>query len=64
LLNRGLTVVGLPNGLGLRNPSVYGRNQLDAILKDAEQISFEISKSYLDLLVGVVFLHAISLFEH
>ncbi|XP_056119991.1 uncharacterized protein LOC130097227 [Rhinichthys klamathensis goyatoka] len=64
LLNRGLTVVGLPNGLGLRKPSFYGRNQLDAILKDAEQISFEISESYLDLLVAVVFLHAISLFEH
>ncbi|XP_029294541.1 uncharacterized protein LOC115012847 isoform X2 [Cottoperca gobio] len=44
LLNHSMTikVAGLPHGLNLKKPSFYGRNQLEAILKDAEQISFEI----------------------
>ncbi|XP_058619081.1 uncharacterized protein zgc:113176 isoform X1 [Onychostoma macrolepis] len=46
LVNRGMTikVTGLPNSLTLKKPSFYGRNQLEAILKAAEEISFEISK--------------------
>lgn len=46
LANQSMTikVAGLPNGLTLKKPSFYERNQLKAILKDAEQISFEISK--------------------
>ncbi|ROL41338.1 hypothetical protein DPX16_6736 [Anabarilius grahami] len=45
LVNQGLniTVTGLPNSLTLKKPSFYGRNQLEAILNAAEEISFEIS---------------------
>ncbi|XP_073703668.1 uncharacterized protein [Garra rufa] len=46
LVNQGMTiqVAGLPNSLTLKKPSFYGRNQLEAILKAAEGISFKISK--------------------
>uniref|UniRef100_A0A8C9YKG0 Zgc:113176 n=1 Tax=Sander lucioperca TaxID=283035 RepID=A0A8C9YKG0_SANLU len=40
-------VAGLPTGLDIKKPSFYGRNQLEAILAAAEQISFEISKKML-----------------
>ncbi|XP_073722351.1 uncharacterized protein [Misgurnus anguillicaudatus] len=42
LVNHGMTVkvAGLPNSL--KKPSYYGRNQLEAILQAAEEISFEI----------------------
>ncbi|KAL1249594.1 hypothetical protein QQF64_020599, partial [Cirrhinus molitorella] len=45
LVNQGMTikVAGLPNSLTLKKPSFYGRNQLEAILKAAEEISFEIN---------------------
>lgn len=45
LVNRPMTikVTGLPNSLTLKKPSFYGRNQLEAILKAAEEISFEIN---------------------
>lgn len=39
-----IKAVGLPDGLALKKPFFYGRNQLEAILKAAGQISFEISK--------------------
>ncbi|XP_039632675.1 general transcription factor II-I repeat domain-containing protein 1-like [Perca fluviatilis] len=39
-----IRVAGLPIGLDLKKPSFYGRNQLEAILAAADQISFEISK--------------------
>ncbi|KAL7405496.1 hypothetical protein ABVT39_001945 [Epinephelus coioides] len=44
LMNQSLNikVAGLPNGLTLKKPSFYGRNQLEAILKDAKHISFKI----------------------
>lgn len=44
LVNQDMTikVAGLPNSLTLKKPSFYGRNQLEAILKAAEEISFEI----------------------
>ncbi|XP_073722352.1 uncharacterized protein [Misgurnus anguillicaudatus] len=43
LVNHGMTVkvAGLPNSL--KKPSYYGRNQLEAILQAAEEISFEIN---------------------
>ncbi|XP_044066590.1 plexin-A1-like isoform X3 [Siniperca chuatsi] len=43
LVNQSMTikVAGLPNGLTLKKPSFYGRNQLETILKDAEWISFD-----------------------
>ncbi|XP_047659661.1 general transcription factor II-I repeat domain-containing protein 1-like [Tachysurus fulvidraco] len=46
LVNQGMTikVAGLPNSLTFKKPSYYGRNQLEAILQAAEEISFEISK--------------------
>ncbi|XP_073691577.1 uncharacterized protein [Garra rufa] len=45
LVNQGMTiqVAGLPNSLTLKKPSFYGRNQLEAILKAAEGISFKIN---------------------
>ncbi|XP_037649351.1 uncharacterized protein zgc:113176 isoform X1 [Sebastes umbrosus] len=45
LLNQSMIInaAGLPNGLTLRKPSFYGRKQLEAILEDAEHISFEIN---------------------
>ncbi|XP_028268912.1 general transcription factor II-I repeat domain-containing protein 1 isoform X2 [Parambassis ranga] len=45
LMNQSVTVTaaGLPNGLTLRKPSFYGRNQLETILKHANQISFQIN---------------------
>ncbi|XP_056333707.1 uncharacterized protein zgc:113176 [Danio aesculapii] len=45
LVNQGMTikVAGLPNSLTLKKPSFYGRNQLEAILKAAEGIWFEIN---------------------
>ncbi|XP_067312362.1 uncharacterized protein zgc:113176 isoform X2 [Pseudorasbora parva] len=45
LVNQGMAikVVGLPNSLTLRKPSFYGRKQLEAILKAADEISFEIN---------------------
>uniref|UniRef100_A0A671SA65 Zgc:113176 n=1 Tax=Sinocyclocheilus anshuiensis TaxID=1608454 RepID=A0A671SA65_9TELE len=50
LVNQGMTikVAGLPNSLTLKKPSFYGRNQLEAILKAAEEISFEISAQHLE----------------
>ncbi len=46
LVNRAMTIkaTGLPNSLTLKKPSFYGRKQLEAILKAADEISFEISK--------------------
>ncbi|XP_039668517.1 uncharacterized protein LOC120566266 isoform X3 [Perca fluviatilis] len=38
-----IKVAGLPIGLDLKKPSFYGRNQLEAILAAADQISFEIN---------------------
>ncbi|TDH05599.1 hypothetical protein EPR50_G00124070 [Perca flavescens] len=38
-----IKVAGLPIGLHIKKPSFYGRNQLEAILAAAEQISFEIN---------------------
>uniref|UniRef100_A0A3P9MYM4 Zgc:113176 n=1 Tax=Poecilia reticulata TaxID=8081 RepID=A0A3P9MYM4_POERE len=35
---------GLPGGITLKKPCHYGRKQLEDILKNAEQISFQISK--------------------
>uniref|UniRef100_A0A3Q3A0M0 Zgc:113176 n=1 Tax=Kryptolebias marmoratus TaxID=37003 RepID=A0A3Q3A0M0_KRYMA len=35
---------GLPDGITLKKPCHYGRKQLEVILKNAEQISFKISK--------------------
>uniref|UniRef100_A0A671S7Q9 Zgc:113176 n=1 Tax=Sinocyclocheilus anshuiensis TaxID=1608454 RepID=A0A671S7Q9_9TELE len=48
LVNQGMTikVAGLPNSLTLKKPSFYGRNQLEAILKAAEEISFEINSKF------------------
>ncbi|GAA6096536.1 uncharacterized protein LOC113660589, partial [Tachysurus ichikawai] len=45
LVNQGMTikVAGLPNSLTFKKPSYYGRNQLEAILQAAEEISFEIN---------------------
>uniref|UniRef100_A0A8D0D0R6 Zgc:113176 n=1 Tax=Sander lucioperca TaxID=283035 RepID=A0A8D0D0R6_SANLU len=45
LVNNSATikVAGLPIGLDIKKPSFYGRNQLEAILAAAEQISFEIN---------------------
>ncbi|XP_035864192.1 uncharacterized protein LOC116045085 [Sander lucioperca] len=45
LVNNSATikVAGLPTGLDIKKPSFYGRNQLEAILAAAEQISFEIN---------------------
>ncbi|XP_050960910.1 uncharacterized protein zgc:113176 [Labeo rohita] len=45
LVNQSMTikVAGLPNSLTLKKPSFYGRNQLEAILKAPEGISFEIN---------------------
>uniref|UniRef100_A0A8C9ZXI9 Zgc:113176 n=1 Tax=Sander lucioperca TaxID=283035 RepID=A0A8C9ZXI9_SANLU len=48
LVNNSATikVAGLPTGLDIKKPSFYGRNQLEAILAAAEQISFEINSKF------------------
>ncbi|XP_047671804.1 uncharacterized protein LOC113636439 isoform X2 [Tachysurus fulvidraco] len=50
LVNQGMTikVAGLSNSLTFKKPSYYGRNQLEAILQAAEEISFEINAAQCD----------------